>query len=59
MHLRIRMRTGVYWDEHNVERPCAILEAGTRRLAVLDARTGEPIPDPPSAIPVAREQPDE
>lgn len=54
--LSVRVRPGIYWDEHNFERECAILEltgfGKPRRLDVLDAGTGKRILDPPSAIAV-------
>lgn len=53
--MRIRLRAGVYFDEQGVERMCAILELVTfdgevRRLTVVDARTGEPVPNPDEAL---------
>lgn len=59
--LKTRLRPGVYFDAHGIERPCAILEmrgVGAdewKRLAVLDAVTHEPILDPPDAIPIETE----
>lgn len=55
--LTTRLRIGVYWDEHGIARPCAILEmigvdGQHQRLTVIDARTGHPILDPVEAIPV-------
>jgi len=58
--LRTRLRPGIYWDETGTERPCGILEiidqhGEVRRVAVVNAATGEPIPDPVEAIPVGPE----
>jgi len=51
------MRLGVYWDEHNFERTCVVLEVNAgrewRSISALDVRTRERILDPPSAIPIA------
>lgn len=56
MNLTTRAVPGVYWDEHNRERRCLILQIktggvdGWRLLGAVDARTGNAIPDAPSAI---------
>lgn len=57
LSVRTRLRPGVYWDEQNVLRTCAILEVthpdgSTSRLAVLDAETHKPISIPWEAFPV-------
>lgn len=60
MRLRTRLRPGVYWDEHNFERSCVVLELnagrGWKRLSVLDAVNGEPLADPPAAITITAEE---
>jgi len=57
MRVRTRTRLGVYWDEHNFERTCVVLEVNASRewksISALDVRTRERILDPPSAIPIA------
>lgn len=59
--LKTRLRPGVYFDTHGIERKCAILEMQGvnadewKRLSVLDADTHEPILDPPDAIPITSE----
>lgn len=45
---------GIYFDEHGVERRCYVVMMGDKVITALDAETGEPIPDPPSAIPEDR-----
>lgn len=60
--VKTRLRPGVYWDEHNFERRCVVMELnfggdGWKRLSVLDAVSGEPLADPPAAITITREEP--
>lgn len=56
MRVRTRVRPGVYFDEHNFERQCVVLEVSAGRewvtLSALDTRTRERILDPPEALPV-------
>jgi hypothetical protein len=57
MRVRTRIRPGIYFDEHNFERSCVVLEVNAGRewirLDALDARARERILDPPSALPIA------
>jgi hypothetical protein len=57
MRVRTRIRPGIYFDEHNFERSCVVLEVNAGRewirLDALDARSRERILDPPSALPIA------
>ena len=58
MNVRIRLRPGIYWDEHNTQRECAIVEVRGRLVTALDMATRTPIADPTSAIPVERDEPE-
>jgi len=57
MRIRTRLRPGIYWDDHNIQRPCVVLEmidvhGEITIVTALDKVTRDVIPDPPSAIPI-------
>lgn len=58
--MRTQLWRGVYWDERGFERECILVTIkGSRILSGIDRVTREPIPDPPSAIPVSPVEPED